>query len=159
MLFKAANGTITLTEYVPIIRSGINGIDPDSPSSAIGLIMKSSGKIIIDPLDKEISVYSDKNDNNGCNCSSITEQSIRLYDSNGRPYIDISGHDFAGDDFVTLTNSYNNKGLHLKRIDNASSDDILYILDGLPTSDPKLEGVLWMDSDRTLKVSSRGFGS
>lgn len=134
-------------------------IDPDSLSSAIRLIMKSFGKIIIDPLDREISVYSNKNDNKGFDCSSITEQSIRLYDGNGRPYIDISGHDFAGNDFVTLTNSYNNKGLHLKRINNASSDDILYILDGLPTSDPKIEGVLWMDSDRTLKVSSRGFGS
>ena len=134
-------------------------IDPDSLSSAIRLIMKSFGKIIIDPLDREISVYSNKNDNKGFDCSSITEQSIRLYDSNGRPYIDISGHDVAGDDFVTLTNSYNNKGLHLKRIDNASSDDILYILDGLPTSDPKIEGVLWMDSDRTLKVSSKGFGA
>jgi hypothetical protein len=51
------------------------------------------------------------------------------------------------------------KGSPLKRIDNASSDDILYILDGLPTSDPKIEGALWMDADRTLKVSSRGFGS
>lgn len=130
-------------------------IDPDSLSSAIRLIMKSFGKIIIDPLDREISVYSNKNDNKGFDCSSITEQSIRLYDGNGRPYIDISGHDVAGNDFVTLTNSYNNKGLHLKRIDNASSDDILYILDGLPTSDPKIEGVLWMDTDRTLKVSSR----
>ncbi len=134
-------------------------IDPDSLSSAIRLIMKSFGKIIIDPLDREISVYSNKNDNKGFDCSSITEQSIRLYDGNGRPYIDLSGHDVAGNDFVTLTNSYNNKGLHLKRIYNASSDDILYILDGLPTSDPKIEGVLWMDSDRTLKVSSRGFGS
>ena len=134
-------------------------IDPDSLSSAIRLIMKSFGKIIIDPLDREISVYSNKDDNKGFDCSSITEQSIRLYDGNGRPYIDISGHDVAGDDFVTLTNSYNNKGLHLKRIDKASSDDILYILDGLPTSDPKIEGVLWMDSDRTLKVSSRGFGA
>lgn len=134
-------------------------IDPDSLSSAIRLIMKSFGKIIIDPLDREISVYSNKNDNKGFDCSSITEQSIRLYDGNGRPYIDLSGHDVAGNDFVTLTNSNNNKGLHLKRIDNASSDDILYILDGLPTSDPKIEGVLWMDSDRTLKVSSRGFGS
>ena len=134
-------------------------IDPDSLSSAIRLIMKSFGKIIIDPLDREISVYSNKNDNKGFDCSSITEQSIRLYDGNGRPYIDIRGHDVAGNDFVTLTNSYNNKGLHLKRIDNASSDNILYILDGLPTSDPKIEGVLWMDTDRTLKVSSRGFGS
>lgn len=133
-------------------------IDPDSLSSAIRLIMKSFGKIIIDPLDREISVYSNKNDNKGFDCSSITEQSIRLYDGNGRPYIDLSGHDVAGNDFVTLTNSYNNKGIHLKRIGNASSDDILYILDGLPTSDPKIEGVLWMDTDRTLKVSSRGFG-
>lgn len=133
-------------------------IDPDSLSSAIRLIMKSFGKIIIDPLDREISVYSNKNDNKGFDCSSITEQSIRLYDGNGRPYIDLSGHDVAGNDFVTLTNSYNNKGLHLKRINNASSNDILYILDGLPKSDPKIEGVLWMDADRTLKVSSRGFG-
>lgn len=85
--------------------------------------------------------------------------SFKIIGPDGRPYIDISGHDVAGNDFVTLTNSYNNKGLHLKRIDNASSDDILYILDGLPTSDPKIEGVLWMDSDRTLKVSSRGFES
>ena len=134
-------------------------IDPDSLSSAIRLIMKSFGKIIIDPLDREISVYSNKNDNKGFDCSSITQQSIRLYDGNGKSYIDLSGHDSAGSDFVTLTNSYNNKGLHLKRINNAASDDILYILDGLPTSDPKIEGVLWMDTDRTLKVSSRGFGS
>lgn len=144
MLFKATNGTIMLNEYVPIVRSGINGLNGVTYSLQ---------------LDREISVYSNKNDNKGFDCSSITEQSIRLYDDNGRPYIDLSGHDVAGNDFVTLTNSYNNKGLHLKRIDNASSDDILYILDGLPTSDPKIEGVLWMDSDRTLKVSSRGFGS
>lgn len=134
-------------------------IDPDTLSSAIRLIMKSFGKIIIDPLDREISVYSNKNDNKGFDCSSITEQSIRLYDGNGRPYIDLNGHDVAGNDFVTLTNSYNNKGIHLKRINNASSDDILYILDGLPTSDPKIEGALWMDTNRTLKVSRRGFGS
>lgn len=134
-------------------------INPDTLSSAIRLIMKSSGKIIIDPLDKEISVYSNKNGSKGFDCSSITERSIRLYDDNGRPYIDLSSNDVAGSDFVTLTNSYNNKGIHLKRINNASSDDILYILDGLPTSDPKMEGVLWMDTDRTLKVSSRGFGS
>lgn len=221
MLFEATNGTITLTEYVPIIRSGINGLNgitysltipvSSSGDGSIGQTFKgsplrivgawASGKKYYDgkrdaengifyqdvvlyenmyyvcvntdtgesdhwvmtpdvatyfqKLDREISVYSNKNDNKGFDCSSITEQSIRLYDGNGRPYIDISGHDVAGNDFVTLTNSYNNKGLHLKRINNASSDDILYILDGLPTSDPKIEGVLWMDSDRTLKVSRR----
>ena len=134
-------------------------IDPDSLSSAIRLVMKSFGKIIIDPLDKEISVYSSNDGIKDFDCSTITDQSIRLYDSNGKPYIDLMGHDSAGRDFVTLTNSYNNKGLHLQRINNAASDDILYTLDGLPTSDPKIEGVLWMDTDRTLKVSRRGFGS
>ena len=134
-------------------------IDPDSLSSAIRLIMKSVGKIIIDPLDREISIYSRDDDTYGEDCSIITEQSIRLYDGNGKPYIDLMGHDTAGNDFVTLTNSYNKKGLHLQRMDSATSDDILYILDNLPTSDPKMEGVLWMDTDRTLKVSSRGFGS
>ena len=134
-------------------------IDPDSLSSAIKLIMKSYGKIIIDPADGEISVYNRKDDTYGEDCSIISNQSIRLYNENGHAYINIVGHDSAGSDFVALTNSYNNKGLHLKRIASATSDDILYILDGLPTSDPKIEGVLWMDTDRTLKVSSRGFGS
>lgn len=35
MLFKATNGTITLTEYVPIIRSGINGLK-GSPLRIVG---------------------------------------------------------------------------------------------------------------------------
>ena len=134
-------------------------IDPDSLSSAIKLIMQSYGKIIIDPADREISIYNTKDDTYGQNCSIITDQSIRLYDDSGYPYISIMGHDSAGSDFAALTNSYNHKGLHLKRIRDATSNDILYILDGLPTSDPKMEGVLWMDTDRTLKVSSRGFGS
>ncbi len=134
-------------------------IDPDSLSSAIRLVMKSYGKIIIDPLDREISIYNRNDDTYGTDCSIITEQSIMLYDGNGKPYIYLIGHDTAGSDFAALTNSYNNKGLHLKRDGNLTSNDIHYILDGLPTSDPKKEGVLWMDTDRTLKVSSRGFGS
>lgn len=133
-------------------------IDPDSLSSAIRLIMQSYGKIIIDPADSEISIYDRKDDTYGQNCSIITDQSIRLYDDSGYAYINIMGHDSAGSDFAALTNSYNHKGLHLKRISSATSNDILYILDGLPTSDPKIDGVLWMDSDRTLKVSKRGFG-
>lgn len=134
-------------------------IDPDSLSSAIRLIMKSYGKIIIDPVSREISIYNREDDTYGENCSIITDQSIILHDDSGYPYIYIIGNDSAGSDFAALTNSYNHKGLHLQRIRNATSDDILYILDGLPTSDPKMEGVLWMDTDRTLKVSSRGFGS
>lgn len=131
-------------------------VDPDTLCSAIRLIMKSNGMITIDPGDKKISVYSGKDSTGG---SVIGCDSIDMYDDNGNLYTSINGIDIAGRDFVTLTSRYNKKGLHLKRIDNAASDDILYILDGLPTSDPKMEGVLWMDTDRTLKVSRRGFGS
>ena len=130
-------------------------IDPDTLCSAIRLIMKSNGMITIDPGDKKISVYSGKDGTGG---SIIGCDSIDMYDDGGNLYTRLTGIDIAGHDFVTLTSRYNKKGLHLRRINNASSNDILYILDGLPTSDPKIEGVLWMDSDRTLKVSSRGFG-
>lgn len=131
-------------------------VDPDTLCSAIRLIMKSNGMITIDPGDKKISVYSGKDSTGG---SVIGCDSIDMYDDTGNLYTSISGIDIAGRDFVTLTSRYNKKGLHLKRINNAASDDILYILDGLPTSDPKMEGALWMDTDRTLKVSRRGFGS
>lgn len=131
-------------------------VDPDTLCSAIRLIMKSDGMITIDPGDKKISVYSGKDSTGG---SVIGCDSIDMYDDNGNLYTSISGIDIAGSDFVTLTSRYNKKGLHLKRINSATSNDILYILDGLPTSDPKIEGALWMDTDRTLKVSRRGFGS
>lgn len=127
-------------------------IDPDTLCSAIRIIMKSNGMITIDPGDKKISVYSGEDGTEG---SIIGCDSIDMYDDGGNLYTRLTGIDIAGHDFVTLTSRYNKKGLHLRRINNASSDDILYILDGLPTSDPKIEGVLWMDSDRTLKVSSR----
>lgn len=131
-------------------------VDPDTLCSAIRLIMKSNGMITIDPGDKKISVYSGKDSTGG---SVIGCDSIDMYDDNGNLYTSISGIDIAGRDFVTLTSRYNKKGLHLRRVDSATSNDILYILDDLPTSDPKIEGVLWMDTDRTLKVSRRGFGS
>lgn len=131
-------------------------IDPDTLSSAIRLVMKSNGRITIDPSDNKVSVYSSKDGTGG---SIIGSNSIDMYDDGGNLYTSLNGVDIAGHDFVTLTSRYNKKGLHLKRIASATSDDILYILDGLPTSDPKMEGVLWMDTDRTLKVSRRGFGS
>lgn len=127
-------------------------INPDTLCSAIRLIMKSDGMITIDPGDKKIYVYSGENGTEG---SIIGCNSIDMYDDDGKLYISLTGIDMAGRDFVTLTSRYNKKGLHLRRNNNVSSDDILYILDGLPTSDPKIEGVLWMDTNRTLKVSSR----
>lgn len=131
-------------------------VNADSLSSAIRLIMKSNGMITIDPGAKKISVYSDKDSTGG---SIIGYDSIDMYDDSGNLYTSFNGVDIAGSDFVTLTSRYNKKGLHLRRIDSAASNDILYILEGLPTSDPKIEGALWIDTDRTLKVSRRGFGS
>lgn len=225
MLFKATNGTIMLNEYVPIVRSGINGLNGVTYSLQLSNISLSyvpadqnynlqmscnvnlyKNESAVNSTDANLyNLYMQINSNDRTTLQYNTDHwdasvnaavqskfsTITIYAENkngayltsmtipvsssgdkgdpgdrsigqtfkGSPYIDLSGHDVAGNDFVTLTNSYNNKGLHLKRIGNASSDDILYILDGLPTSDPKIEGVLWMDSDRTLKVSSRGFGS
>lgn len=126
-------------------------IDPDSLRSVIRLVMKSIGKIIIDPCGKEIAVYKEVNNTNNTDCSIITEQSINLYNSKRQSYISLGGQAEVGQDFVKLTNHYNNKGLHLYR----STNDIMYILDGLPTTDPHIDGALWIDSNRTLKVSSK----
>lgn len=159
---SVTDGSYTDGTYIPASDERVElanfeyTIDPDTLSSAIRLVMKSNGRITIDPSDKKISVYSSKDGTGG---SIIGSDSIDMYDDSGNLYTCLNGVDIAGHDFVTLTSRYNKKGLHLQRISRATSDDILYILDGLPTSDPKMDGVLWMDTDRTLKVSSRGFGS
>lgn len=240
MLFKATNGTIMLNEYIPIVRSGINGLngvtyslqlsnislsyvpadqnynlqmscnvnlykngtsindteanlymqlnsnsrtslqyDSDhwtvtvnttvqSKSSTITIYAENKNGAHLTSMTIPVSSSGDKGDPgdgsigqtfNGTGGSIIGCDSINMYDDGGNLYTSLNGIDIAERDFVTLTSRYNKKGLHLRRINNASSDDILYILDGLPTSDPKIEGALWMDVDRTLKVSSRGFGS
>lgn len=127
-------------------------VDPDTLLSAIRLTMKSGGKIILDPLGKEISIYDSKDDTNFSNCSSITERSISLHDNTGKSYIDLNGETEVNHDFARLANRFNNKGLHLYR---SSNNDIMYILDNLPTADPHIDGALWVDSDRALKVSSK----
>lgn len=125
-------------------------IDPDTLCSAIRLVMKSNGMITIDPSERKISIYNDKAGTEG---SVIGYDSINMYDDDGNLYTSI-GADIKGRDFVTLTSQYNKKGLHLQRINSATSNDILYILDSLPTTDPRVNGALWIDSNRTLKVSS-----
>ena len=125
-------------------------IDPDTLCSAIRLVMKSNGMITIDPSERKISIYNDKDGTEG---SVIGYDSINMYDDDGNLYTSI-GADIKGRDFVTLTSQYNKKGLHLQRINSATSNDILYILDSLPTTDPRVNGALWIDSNRTLKVSS-----
>lgn len=198
MLFKATNGTIMLNEYVPIVRSGINGLNGVTYSLQLSNISLSYV-----PADQNYNLQMSCNVNLYKNESAVNSTDANLYNlymqinSNDRTTLqyntdhwDASVNATVQSKFSTITIYAENKngayltsmtipvsssgdkgdpgdrsigqtfkGSPLKRIDNASSDDILYILDGLPTSDPKIEGVLWMDSDRTLKVSSRGFGS
>lgn len=158
------NGAYLTSMTIPVSSSGDKG-DPGDRS--IGQTFKGSPLRIVGAWASGKKYYDGKRDaENG-----IFYQDVVLYEN--MYYVCVNTDTGESDHWVmtpdvatyfqkfavTETNSYNNKGLHLKRIDNASSDDILYILDDLPTSDPKIEGVLWMDSDRTLKVSSRGFGS
>lgn len=233
MLFKATNGTIMLNEYVPIVRSGINGLNGVTYSLQLSNISLSYV-----PADQNYNLQMSCNVNLYKNESAVNSTDANLYNlymqinSNDRTTLqyntdhwDASVNATVQSKFSTITIYAENKngayltsmtipvsssgdkgdpgdgkelsseeavimdddaivagmtsskdidsksdlngkimnkgdeGLHLRRIDNALSDDILYILDGLPTSDPKIEGVLWMDSDRTLKVSSRGFGA
>lgn len=198
MLFKATNGTIMLNEYVPIVRSGINGLNGVTYSLQLSNISLSYV-----PADQNYNLQMSCNVNLYKNESAVNSTDTNLYNlymqinSNDRTTLqyntdhwNASVNATVQSKFSTITIYAENKngayltsmtipvsssgdkgdprdgsigqtfkGSPLKRINNASSDDILYILDGLPTSDPKIEGVLWMDTDRTLKVSSRGFGS
>lgn len=63
--------------------------------------------ITIDPGDKKISVYSDKD---GAGGSIIGCDSIDMYDDDGKLYTSLTGIDIAGHDFVTLTSRYNKRG-------------------------------------------------
>lgn len=126
-------------------------IDPDTLYSAIRLVMDSgNGRITIDPIDKEIYVHSSKNGSGG---SSIRSESIDMYDSDGDLYTSFNGIDIAGRDFVTLTSRYNKKGLHLYRGTEKYINNIIYTLEGLPTSDPKINGALYRDQAGNLKIS------
>lgn len=126
-------------------------IDPDTLCSAIRLVMDSgNGRITINPIDKEIYVYSSKNGSGG---SSIRSESIDMYDTNGDLYTSFNGIDIAGRDFVTLTSRYNKKGLHLYRGTEKYINNIIYTLEGLPTSDPKINGALYRDQAGNLKIS------
>lgn len=221
MLFKATNGTIMLNEYVPIVRSGINGLNGVTYSLQLSNISLSYV-----PADQNYNLQMSCNVNLYKNESAVNSTDANLYNlymqtnSNDRTTLqyntdhwDASVNATVQSKFSTITiyaenkngayltsmtipvssagekseevaimdgdaivagmtsskdidsksdlnGKVTNKGdVRIRRIDNASSDDILYILDGLPTSDPKIEGVLWMDSDRTLKVSSGGFGA
>lgn len=74
MLFKATNGTITLTEYVPIIRSGINGLNGITYSLQLSNISLSYA-----PADQDYNLQMRCNVNLYKNETSINDTEANLY--------------------------------------------------------------------------------
>lgn len=74
MLFKATNGTITLTEYVPIIRSGINGLNGITYSLQLSNISLSYA-----PADQDYNLQMSCNVNLYKNETSINDTETNLY--------------------------------------------------------------------------------
>lgn len=74
MLFEATNGTITLTEYVPIVRSGINGLDGITYSLQLSNISLSYA-----PADQDYNLQMSCNVNLYKNGTSINDTEANLY--------------------------------------------------------------------------------
>lgn len=74
MLFKATNGTITLNEYVPIIRSGINGLNGITYSLQLSNISLSYA-----PADQDYNLQMSCNVNLYKNETSINDTEANLY--------------------------------------------------------------------------------
>lgn len=74
MLFKATNGTITLTEYVPIIRSGINGLNGITYSLQLSNVSLSYA-----PADQDYNLQMSCNVNLYKNETSINDTEANLY--------------------------------------------------------------------------------
>lgn len=74
MLFKATNGIITLTEYVPIIRSGINGLNGITYSLQLSNISLSYA-----PADQDYNLQMSCNVNLYKNETSINDTEANLY--------------------------------------------------------------------------------
>ena len=74
MLFEATNGTITLTEYVPIIRSGINGLNGITYSLQLSNISLSYA-----PADQGYNLQMNCNVNLYKNGTSINDTEANLY--------------------------------------------------------------------------------
>lgn len=74
MLFKATNGTITLTEYVPIIRSDINGLNGITYSLQLSNISLSYA-----PADQDYNLQMSCNVNLYKNGTSINDTEANLY--------------------------------------------------------------------------------
>lgn len=148
------NGAHLTSMTIPVSSSGDKG---DPGDGSIGQTLKGSPLRIVGAWTSGKKYYDGKRDaENG-----IFYQDVVLYKN--MYYVCVNTDTGESDHWVMTPDvaTYFQKFAVTENFvtDKIIANDILYILDGLPTSDPKIEGVLWMDSDRTLKVSSRGFGS
>lgn len=74
MLFKAGNGTITLSEYVPIVKSGINGLNGVTYSLQLSNI-----SLLYAPSDQDYNLQMSCNVNLHKNESSVNNTEANLY--------------------------------------------------------------------------------
>ena len=128
-------------------------VDADGLCSYIKLKLQSNGAITLNPLtgqnDAGVNVY-DTNETSK-NHSSLKNDRIILFDDEGRRVTNITSFSIPVDtDFATITNGYNNKGLHMRR---TADDKIIFIIDNLPNTDPGIDGALYVDQSGNLKIS------
>lgn len=128
-------------------------VDADGLCSYVKLKLQSNGAITLNPLtgqnDAGVNVY-DTNETSK-NHSSLKNDRIILFDDEGRRVTNITSFSIPVDtDFATITNGYNNKGLHMRR---TADDKIIFIIDNLPNTDPGIDGALYVDQSGNLKIS------
>ena len=129
-------------------------VDQDGLCSYVILKLQSQGLITLNPLSNHtatsgINIYDV--DENSKNHSNLTNDGIVFYDDYGKGIITFSSTQIPiNTDFATITNSYNNKGLHMQRTVDGKT---LFIIDNLPKSDPGVDGALYSDQSGNLKIS------
>ena len=129
-------------------------VDQDGLCSYVILKLQSQGLITLNPLSNHtatsgINIYDV--DENSKNHSNLTNDGIVFYDDYGKGIITFSSTQIPiNTDFATITNSYNNKGLHMQRTVDGKT---LFIIDNLPKSDPGIDGALYSDQSGNLKIS------
>ena len=128
-------------------------VDADGLCSYVKLKLQSNGAITLNPLtgqsDAGVNVY-DSNETSK-NHSSLQSDRIILFDDKGKSVTNITSFSIPVDtDFATITNGYNNKGLHMRR---TADDKIIFIIDNLPNTDPGIDGALYVDQSGNLKIS------
>lgn len=122
MLFKATNGTITLSEYVPIVKSGINGLNGVTYSLQLSNISLSYA-----PVDQSYSLQMSCNVNLYKNESSLSDTDANLYmqlNSNDRTDLQYSSDHWVASVNTTVQSkssvitiyAYNKNGAYLTSV-------------------------------------------